>query len=501
VPLTRELVEDLAAWAGEWLGHRQRTLRVPGLQFAIAHEGTIVASGAHGMADLGAGEALTTRHAFHIASHSKTFTATAILQLAETDPPSLRLDDPLVGYLPASCAGLSQLAGLTITDLLHHGSGMTRDGADGDYWQLRRPFPNPNELLDLLERSPSPYPANDRFHYSNIAYSLLGRVIEQAAGCSYGEFVRRSIIDRLGLVDTAPDFDPRASDRNFAMGYTSAEGGRERVPIEHLAANAMAPATGFTSTARDLCLYFSAHCVGDRRILSDDAKRRMQHGWWAPRTQEQYGLGLQIIDIGTRRLIGHSGGYPGHTTRTWCDPKDQLVISVLCNASDAAATPLCNGIFHLLEHLSHPDDRVPSHADAVDLRSFTGHFNTLSGAHDIASFGTRLLAIPTDNDDPTEVLGELVAEDPDTALLVRAHDGYTSEGERFHFARDATGKVLSVCAFSGMTAYPDDEYVRRFLAGGRVRLLSGEATEAAGYTAGSAGGPSTVDEDRLTSDK
>ena len=472
MPLTRELVEDLAAWAGEWLGRRQRTLRIPGLQFAIAHEGTIVASGAHGMADLGTGEQLTTRHAFHIASHSKTFTATAILQLAETDPPSLRLDDPLTAYLPEARAGLSQLAGLTITDLLHHGSGMTRDGVDGDYWQLQRPFPDPDQLLTLVERSPSPYPANDRFHYSNIAYSLLGRVIERAAGCSYAECVQRSILDRLGLVDTVPDLDPRGPDRSLATGYTGGEDGRERIPIDHAAANAMAPATGFISTARDLCLYFSAHCFGDPRILSDSAKRRMQHGWWAPREQEQYGLGLQLMDIGRRRLIGHSGGYPGHITRTWCDPGERLVVSVLCNASDAAATPLCNGILRLLEHLTHPDDTTPGHADGVDPRSFTGHFNTLSGAHDIACFGTRLLAIPTDGDDPTEALGELVAEDPDTALLVRAHDGYTSEGERFHFTRDATGRVISVRTFSGMTAYPDEEYVRRFLAGGRVRLIS-----------------------------
>ena len=120
-------------------------------------------------------------------------------------------------------------------------------------------------------------------------------------------------------------------------------------------------------------------------------------------------------------------------------------------------------------HLSHPDESSPGHADGVDLRNFTGHFNTLSGAFDIARFGRRLLAIPTAENDPTEVLGELVAEDPDTAMLVRAHDGYTSEGERFRFTRDATGKVLSVRAFSGITAYPDDEYVRRFLAGGKVR--------------------------------
>jgi CubicO group peptidase (beta-lactamase class C family) len=149
---------------------------------------------------------------------------------------------------------------------------MTRDGADGDYWQLQHPFPDADELLDLLERSASPYAANDRFHYSNIAYSLLGRVIEQAVGCSYAEFVQRSIIDRLGLTDTAPDFDPPGSGRAFATGYTSADDGRELNPIDHLAANAMAPATGFTSTAQDLCLYFSAHCLGDHRLLSDDTK-------------------------------------------------------------------------------------------------------------------------------------------------------------------------------------------------------------------------------------
>jgi len=473
VPISRQLVEDVAAWAGEWLGHRQRTLRIPGLQFAIAHEGEIVITGAHGLADLGSGEPLTSRHAFHIASHSKTFTATAILQLAESEPPALGLDDRLIRHLPASGASLPQLAGLTITDLLHHGSGMTRDGVDGDYWQLQRPFPDGEELLDLLAQSPSPYPANDRFHYSNIAFSVLGRVIEEAAGCSYGESVRRSIIEPLGLAGTAPDFDPAGSDGGFATGYTSAEDGRERVPIDHIAARAMAAATGFTSTARDLCLYFSAHCLGDPRLLSDGAKRRMQHGWWAPRAQEQYGLGLQLMDIGGRRLIGHSGGYPGHITRTWCDPRERLVVSVLCNASDAAATPLCNGIFNLLEHLSHRDERLPNHADGVDLESFTGHFNTLSGAFDIARFGSRLLAIPTDENDPTEVLAELVAEDPETAMVVLAHDGYTSEGERFRFARDAAGRLLSVRSFSGITAYPDDEYVRRFLAAGRVRAPAG----------------------------
>lgn len=456
MPIGRELVADVAAWADGWLSHRQRSLRIPGLQFAIAHEGEIVGRGAHGMADLGKGEALTDGHAFHVASHSKTFTATAILQLAEADPPVLRLDDSLGRHLPLT-RGLPRLAGLTITDLLHHGSGMTRDGTDGDHWQLQRPFPDPDGLLDLVERTEPPFPANDRFHYSNLAYSLLGRVIEQATGVTYAEHVRRTIIDRLGLRATAPDYLRGGPDQRFATGYTSADDGLERVPIDHVPANAMAPATGFTSTAGDLCLYFSAHCLGDDRLLSDASKRRMQHAWWSPRAHEHYGLGLQLIDIGERRLIGHSGGYPGHITRTWCDPKDRLAVSVLCNASDARATPLCNGIFRLVDHLTGSDTALPRHSDGVDIRSFTGHFANLSDAYDIAAFGRRLLVIPTTDDDPTEVLGELVAESAGMARLVRAHDGYTSEGEPFRFTRDDAGQVTSVRGFSGMTAYPDDE--------------------------------------------
>ena len=479
MPITRQLVEDVAAWAGEWLGHRQRTLRIPGLQFAIAHQGTIVTTGAHGMADVGAGEALTTRHAFHIASHSKTFTATAILQLAETDPPALRLDDPLVRHLPASRAGLSQLAGLTITDLLHHGSGMTRDGADGDYWQLQHPFPDGDELLDLLERSPSPYPANDRFHYSNIAYSLLGRVIEEVAGCSYGEFVRRSIIDRLGLTDTAPDFNARDPDRHFATGYTGADDGLERVPIDHVAANAMAPATGFTSTAQDLCLCFSAHCLGDQRLLSDDAKRRMQHGWWAPRAQEQYGLGLQLMDLGERRLIGHSGGYPGHITRTWCDPKEQVVISVLCNTSDAAATPLCTGIFCLLGASEPPRRADPRPCGRPRPANFHRPLQHPSPAPTTSPASARACWPSRPRERPPEVLAELVAEDPESAMVVLAHDGYPSEGERFRFTRDASGGVPR-CAPSGDDRRSRHESVRRFLAGGRVRAPASQRAQVGG---------------------
>ncbi|HEV2360787.1 MAG TPA: serine hydrolase domain-containing protein, partial [Acidimicrobiales bacterium] len=233
--ISRRLMEDVAAWADRWLLHRQRTLRVPGLQFAIAHEGEVILSGAHGVADLSTGEALREDHLFRIASHSKTFTATAIFQLAEGPDARLRLDDPIgrhLGWLGDSEVGRG-VAELTIGELLGHGGGVTRDGIDGDYWQLRHPFPDGAALEEVLAGAPSPYVGNERFHYSNIAYSLLGLAIEAATGRSYTEHLRSSVIDRLGLADTDPDY-VAATPARYAAGHTNESDGRGRLPIGHV---------------------------------------------------------------------------------------------------------------------------------------------------------------------------------------------------------------------------------------------------------------------------
>ena len=102
--------------------------------------------------------------------------------------------------------------------------------------------------------------------------------------------------------------------------------------------NALAAATGFYSTAKDLSRYAAAHFLGDATLLADASKREMQQPYWhSTQTDTHYGLGFTIVDIGERRLVGHSGGFPGFVTRTMFDPKDRLVIVVLTNASRGAA--------------------------------------------------------------------------------------------------------------------------------------------------------------------
>src|SRR4051794_31463281 len=130
------------------------------------------------MADAAAGVALTTSHRFRIASHSKTFTATAIVRLAERG--ILRLDDRLDRWLPELAA--ADIAGVTLRELLAHGGGLVRDGWDGDHWQLARPFPDAAELRRIASDDAQVLVRNERFKYSNVGFSLLGAVIEAASG-------------------------------------------------------------------------------------------------------------------------------------------------------------------------------------------------------------------------------------------------------------------------------------------------------------------------------
>lgn len=470
--IDRRLLEDVAAWADGWLAHRQRTLRIPGVQFAIAHEGELVGSGAYGVADVLSGAPLTEDHLFRVASHSKSFTATAVMQLVEAADGPLRLDDPIgthLGWLTESAVG-ADIAHTTIGDLLGHGGGVTRDGSDGDHWQLRHPFPDAPALRELLARSPSPYVANERFHYSNIAYSLIGAVIEEVTGRSYTEHLRAAVIDPLGLTHTDPDYLAGEAHR-YAAGHTNEAGGRARRPIEHIPTHAMAAATGFTSTARDLVAFFGAHCMGDERLLSDAAKRKMQRPQWTQHNGEHYALGLQVLDLapGGRRLIGHSGGYPGHLTRTWCDPSDGVVVSVLGNAIDAGVGDLATGIFRMIDYVARPDSSIPAHAAGTSARDFTGRLESLWSSVDIVSIGDRLLYVPLTMSNPVDVLGELSVESADTARLIRARDGYTSEGELFTFERGDDGALTRVRCTSAMTYVAPDLFEAEFGAGDRVR--------------------------------
>ncbi|MGW5192372.1 serine hydrolase domain-containing protein [Kribbella sp. NPDC004138] len=446
--MTQSLTEVLAYY-DSWLAFNQHYQRVPGVQVAVYAGDAVAFSSAYGLADVENDVPLTEQHLFRIASHSKTFTGTAVLQLVEQG--RLRLDDKAEQHVTEIVG--TPLGQRTVRELLAHASGVTRDGLDADWWQLSRSFPDRDQLLDVLRQASSAViPENDRFKYSNIGYGLLGLVIEAASGTSYNSYVQTAIVDKLGLAGLGPELDPSRL-AEYAAGYSALSYADKRVPIEHVDTRALASATGFFGNARDLVTYFSAHLPGDDRLLSDKSKREMQHPLWTTGSDEKarYGLGLSVTKVGERQVFGHGGGYPGHITRTLVDPEQRIVVSVLTNAIDGPAAQLAEGLFRLLD-LADSEDR----GDAADLQRFTGRFANLWGVTDFVLIGGRLYATdpsganPADDPQPLEADGD--------ALRVTGGNGYGSYGESYRFEFDENGTVRTVRGSSGLSLHPIDRF-------------------------------------------
>ncbi len=447
--IERTAVVDACAYFEQFLEFRQRFERVPGIQAAVLHDDEIVLSCAHGLADAEAGTPLTTDHRFRIASHSKTFTATAVVRLAEQG--RLRLDDTAGKWVEE--LGATGLGAVTLRELLAHGGGVVRDGWDGDHWQLARPFPDAARLIEIACDDAAVLGRNERFKYSNVGFALLGAVIEAATGQGYADHVTGALLAPLGLDATSADIDPAATG-DHATGYTALSYADRRLPFDHIQTGAMAAATGFSSTATDLVRWAAAHFHGDDRVVSDDAKRMMQRTEWrVGGAAGEYGLGLAVAGVGGRRVLGHGGGFPGFTTRTWFDPVDRLAVAVLTNAVDGPALTLADAGVRLVDVAASacPDDPV------ADAARYTGRFATQFGVYDIVALGGRLHLLDPTVADPLAEPQRLEVVDAHT-LRVADAPGYASLGERVAYERDADGGVLAVRGGSGTTALPLDRF-------------------------------------------
>lgn len=420
-----------------WLEHQRKVLRTPGVQVAVRVGDQLLYSEALGFADEPAGRELRSDHLFRIASHSKTFTATSVLQLVERS--AIRLDDPITVWVP-ELAG-SPIEQVTIRALLGHQAGVIRDGVDTDFWQLIRPFPDRDELIKLCHDHGRVFEPNEHFKYTNVGYSLLGLAIEAAGGQTYADYVTEHIINPLGLNNTGPEYDPSRED-DYAAGHSGLlDGADTRQAIGHVDTRGMAAATGFYSTAEDLTRYGAAHFFGAEELITDASKRLIQRRESTvvvhDKEQGRYGLGMDLTTIGDRDWVGHSGGYPGHITRTYIDPHGEVVVSVLTNCIGGPATQLAQGVIKLLD-LAHAAPEGTAVPEGIDPHTFTGRFASLMGVCDIALLGGRLVELASAATDPTDSWDELQVVDADT-LTVTAGPGFGGTGEPVTYTRAADG--------------------------------------------------------------
>src|ERR1700730_4147814 len=244
-------LQSALGYIPEWLGYQSHMSKRPGCVIAIAQRGRIILERAFGEANLATGEKMTPRHRFRVASQSKSFTAAGVLKLREQK--KLKLDDQIGDYVDGLHAGIARA---TIGQVLSHSAGLVRDGSDRVFFPDGRPFSDLCEVREIFKGPPIVEP-NSRFKYSNQGFALLGIVIARINGETYASFIKREIIDAVGLNEPSPDM-PIPKGTPFATGYSSDLPLGRRVPFPgRYTLNAMTPAGGFVSTAHDLALFFN----------------------------------------------------------------------------------------------------------------------------------------------------------------------------------------------------------------------------------------------------
>lgn len=318
-----------SAWIEGQIAYRG----LPGVVVGVVSDQELVWSKGFGFADINAKVPMTATTQFRMASNSKLFTAIAIMQLREEG--KLRLDDPVLKYLPwfkAKPVGDDD-GPITVEQLLSHSSGLQREASD--HWASYE-FPTAEEIQRLYADRQAVFAPSVRWKYSNLAFAVAGLVVEKVSGKPWADYVERNIFAPLGM--NASSVDHTVPGLATPYGRRMPDGTREVLPF--VDARGMAAATGVTSNVEDMAKFISAQFRrgprGGSQIVSGGSWREMlrvrsvEEDWTSGT-----GLGFDVKRVKGRTYVGHAGGYPGNTTQTLIQLDDKVGVIVLTNTNDS----------------------------------------------------------------------------------------------------------------------------------------------------------------------
>lgn len=343
-------------WIAEFAENLHRKSHFNG-NVLIAKDNKIIFQKAFGWADYLHRDSLKINSEFELASIAKTFTGVAVMQLAEAG--KLKLTDDVKNFFPNF-----PYDGITVEMLLSHRSGMMNYVYFiDDIWRKekrnRRKGLTNQEVLDIIaERKPKPYAKpNNRFHYNNSNFMVLGGIIEKVTGQRYSKYMMDHIFKPAGMKHThvysASEYE------KIPVNVV----GHDRIWKYSVAQNFLDGPVGdkgIYSTVHDLLLYDKY--LKNERLLSQKSIDSLYKGRSTPiNGYFNYGYGWRIFDNHDRSKIAyHTGWWHGFHHIYIRDLNKNIVIIFLGNLANGSLLHLDE----LFKHLKMPIIRKGAYTKA-----------------------------------------------------------------------------------------------------------------------------------------
>jgi CubicO group peptidase (beta-lactamase class C family) len=354
--------------------------RSPGVAVLVSRDGKIIYENAFGYADIGNRVPVTTETKFRIGSITKQFTAAAILKLQENG--KISVNDTLSRFIPDFPSGNE----VTVHHLLTHTSGIHSFTNRPNFMKYATMSISPEAMIDTIKNFKYDFDPGESYQYNNSGYYILGYIIEKVSGKEYGEYLKETFFDPLGMKNTGVHGPLLVLD-NEATGY-SLEGGTLKKAINWDMTNA-GGAGALYSTVHDLYTWNEALFNG--KVLSDESLKAaftpvVLNNNKKPEGVE-YGYGWGFYKIRGLDFTAHSGGLHGFLSFLSRQPDNNVTITVLCNSTPPpeGINPGNNGNL-IAEYLMWKEMEKQSSyttdttVDLSILKDYTGRYNYGRGA-------------------------------------------------------------------------------------------------------------------------
>jgi CubicO group peptidase (beta-lactamase class C family) len=321
-------------------------LEIPGLAIAVTQGNEVVYTGAFGVRNLETGEPIVPESLFHMASVSKPFVATAVMQLVEKG--KVDLDERVVAYLPYFELADERSGQITVRQMLNHTSGMP-DVEDYEWGSPQLDEGAAERYVRSLATQEMIAAPGERWRYSNMAFDTMGDLIAKVSGLPFEVYVKENILDPLGMT-TSTFLYPETPPERRTTGHVWRLG--PAVSDVYPYNRRHAPSSTLNSSVLEMTRWARANLnrgvLDGRRILPEESYEVL----WTPSAEvsddTRVGLSWFLGQHQGSRTIGHGGSDTGFRSDIILLPDEGIGVVIASNAQWAPVGEIRDGVLDIL---------------------------------------------------------------------------------------------------------------------------------------------------------